>query len=149
MIGLGVHPGQPAAVHRQRDACDPGAIIRGKEHTGSTDLFRFARAFQGGPLPQLLDLLLCKVVKHGGLHQPGAHGVHRDAVRSQFEGAVTGQVHDGRFGRGVSRTTTSGKGGTILDEPVASLSVRETRKVFETMERVKNQGMGSCTSTTI
>ena len=37
----------------------------------------------------------------------------------------------------------------ILDEPVASLSVRETRKVFETMERVKNQGMGSCTSTTI
>ena len=30
----------------------------------------------------------------------------------------------------------------ILDEPVASLSVRETRKVFETMERVKNQGMG-------
>ena len=30
----------------------------------------------------------------------------------------------------------------ILDEPVASLSVRETRKVFETMERVRNQGMG-------
>ena len=30
----------------------------------------------------------------------------------------------------------------ILDEPVAALSVRETRKVFETMERVKNQGMG-------
>ncbi len=30
----------------------------------------------------------------------------------------------------------------ILDEPVAALSVRETRRVFQTMERVRKQGMG-------